>query len=183
MIQTTSYAIIAIVFEEEQEKYIGYLEASGGVGMLLGPIVGSVLYEFLDFSYTFFLIGVVFIALTPVFFMITPSSVNAQDSIRSSLSSRGSISKAAGNHYEALIEEQKAEGEDEAEGEVDENKDDEDLETDNRRKSLGAKNGEGSGIEGSGTSKVLTEGSSGLIEESKVFVPKKRKPIQYSDLL
>ena len=52
--------------------------------MLLGPIVGSTLYEFLGFELTFFAIGAVFMVLSPILYCIIPKSVNVQDSFASS---------------------------------------------------------------------------------------------------
>lgn len=68
--------------------------------MLLGPIVGSVLYEFLGFELTFFAIGAVFLVLSPVLFMIIPKSVNVRDSF----ASRSSAATNQANKYEALAE-------------------------------------------------------------------------------
>jgi MFS family permease len=42
---TSSFAIIATHYKQEREKAIGMMEASSGVGLLLGPIFGSVLYQ------------------------------------------------------------------------------------------------------------------------------------------
>jgi MFS family permease len=42
---TSSFAIIATHYKEDREKAIGMLEASSGVGLLLGPLIGSILYE------------------------------------------------------------------------------------------------------------------------------------------
>jgi MFS family permease len=42
---TSSFAIIATHYKQDREKAIGMLEASSGVGLLLGPIIGSILYE------------------------------------------------------------------------------------------------------------------------------------------
>lgn len=52
MIQTTSYAIIAVLYPNDQQKYLGILEASMGVGMLLGPVLGSLLYTLFEFKWT-----------------------------------------------------------------------------------------------------------------------------------
>ncbi len=42
---TSSFAIIATHYKKDREKAIGMMEASSGIGLLLGPIFGSVLYE------------------------------------------------------------------------------------------------------------------------------------------
>lgn len=42
---TSSFAIIATHYKQDREKAIGMLEASSGIGLLLGPLFGSILYE------------------------------------------------------------------------------------------------------------------------------------------
>jgi MFS family permease len=42
---TSSFAIISTHFKQDREKYIGYMENASGLGLLLGPTVGSVLYK------------------------------------------------------------------------------------------------------------------------------------------
>ena len=44
-IQTTSYAIVSVTFPLEQEKYIALIETSVGVGLILGPVLGSTIYN------------------------------------------------------------------------------------------------------------------------------------------
>ena len=38
------YAIITYVFSENREKYLGWAEASSGVGLMIGPVLGGVFY-------------------------------------------------------------------------------------------------------------------------------------------
>ena len=42
---TSSIAIVATHFKDEREKAIGFIEASSGIGLLLGPFFGALLYE------------------------------------------------------------------------------------------------------------------------------------------
>lgn len=42
---TSSMAIVATHYKEEREKAIGLIEASSGIGLLLGPFFGALLYE------------------------------------------------------------------------------------------------------------------------------------------
>ena len=53
MICTTWYSIVVITYRSNQLKYLGYLESTIGIGMMIGPFVGSVLYEFFGFEVTF----------------------------------------------------------------------------------------------------------------------------------
>jgi MFS family permease len=41
---TSSMAIITTHYKSERERAIGYMEASSGVGLLLGPFFGAILY-------------------------------------------------------------------------------------------------------------------------------------------
>ena len=43
---TASMAIIASFPGSERDQYIGYIEAAGGLGMLLGPVLGACLFEY-----------------------------------------------------------------------------------------------------------------------------------------
>ena len=43
-------AYIYVLNFDNNDKYIGYVEASIGVGFVLGPVLGSTLYELLGFS-------------------------------------------------------------------------------------------------------------------------------------
>jgi MFS family permease len=38
-------AIVATHYKEERERAIGLIEASSGIGLLLGPFFGAMLYE------------------------------------------------------------------------------------------------------------------------------------------
>lgn len=42
---TSSFAIVARHYKNDREKTIGMMESSSGVGLLLGPFLGAILYE------------------------------------------------------------------------------------------------------------------------------------------
>ena len=42
---TSSFAIVAKHYKQDREKTIGMMESSSGVGLLLGPFFGAILYE------------------------------------------------------------------------------------------------------------------------------------------
>ena len=56
-VQTTAFIIVTNDYEEKGEMLIGLLEAMVGIGLILGPILGSILYSFLGFETTFFVYG------------------------------------------------------------------------------------------------------------------------------
>jgi MFS family permease len=42
---TSSMAIVAAHYRKDREKAIGMMEASSGIGLLLGPFFGAILYD------------------------------------------------------------------------------------------------------------------------------------------
>ena len=49
LINITSYSIIMQTFSKEKEIYLGYAEASTGLGITFGPIIGSIIFRFLGY--------------------------------------------------------------------------------------------------------------------------------------
>lgn len=39
------FSVVTSQFTEEREKYLGYTEASIGVGQMIGPVIGSLIYS------------------------------------------------------------------------------------------------------------------------------------------
>ena len=54
---TSSMAIIARHYKHEREKTIGMMEASSGIGLLLGPFFGAILYQIGGYVLPFFATG------------------------------------------------------------------------------------------------------------------------------
>ena len=54
---TASMAILSSFPTDEREKYIGYIEASVGLGFLMGPLLGAMLYSFGGFMLPFAVFG------------------------------------------------------------------------------------------------------------------------------
>lgn len=50
-------AIIARHYKDEREKTIGLMEASSGIGLLLGPFFGAILYQLGGYVLPFFTVG------------------------------------------------------------------------------------------------------------------------------
>ena len=80
-IQTTSYAIVSVSFPNDQEKYIALIETAVGVGLILGPVIGSSVYAISGFSSTFFIIGGVFLFLTPILYVLIPNSIDKNENV------------------------------------------------------------------------------------------------------
>jgi len=80
MVATAAYSIVSIEFPHQREVYIGYCQTSVGLGLLLGPVVGTTIYRFAHYEYTFYILAVVLsISVCTAFFMI-PNRINKYNS-------------------------------------------------------------------------------------------------------
>lgn len=64
MMLTAFCSICTNQYPDRKEELIGYLEAFNGIGLVVGPIIGSALYSIIGFSSTFLLIGIYFIIMS-----------------------------------------------------------------------------------------------------------------------
>ena len=55
------------------------MEAFTGIGLILGPIIGSVLYTFLGFSKTFFVFGSLFVIISLSIYKVFPSVIDRDE--------------------------------------------------------------------------------------------------------
>jgi len=69
LIQTTCYSICTNFYPDNKEAMMGYIEAVTGIGLIMGPLIGSALYAiggyrfiFLSFG-AFFMISSLFVKL------------------------------------------------------------------------------------------------------------------------
>lgn len=75
-IQICAYSYATNEMSHDKDKYIGYVEMSLGVGDMIGPAVGGIVYDSAGFMGTFVLFGaMVFIGLIFCIIMI-PSTLN-----------------------------------------------------------------------------------------------------------
>jgi MFS transporter, DHA1 family, solute carrier family 18 (vesicular amine transporter), member 1/2 len=63
---TCSFAIISQFFPEKKELYIGILEAGTGLGLLIGPLFGGVLYHIGGYPLPFLTLAILLILMYPV---------------------------------------------------------------------------------------------------------------------
>lgn len=55
--QAAVISTTAQTFSDKKIEYISYLETGNGVGLIIGPPLGSVFYGYFGFSSTFYLFG------------------------------------------------------------------------------------------------------------------------------
>ena len=60
MVQTTMYSISTNFFPNHKDAMIGYIEAVTGVGLIIGPLVGSALYSIGGYRFAFCVYGAIF---------------------------------------------------------------------------------------------------------------------------
>ena len=78
-LNTTWWAIVTAIYQRDNQKYLGVLSAAIGVGLLIGPVIGSTLYTLFGFQGTFLSIGFLFLFLIPILVKLVPSSVDIND--------------------------------------------------------------------------------------------------------
>jgi len=81
MIQFTVYSVITNVFSDEMMKYIGYCEIWVGVGLGLGPMLGSAVYPLLDYEGTMYFFGVLNLIIMVMCVFFIPSELNKTTSM------------------------------------------------------------------------------------------------------
>ena len=59
----SSYAMAAVRYKHNLQEKVGLLEAGNGIGFLVGPIVGGVIYQYTHFSVPFFTFGILLLIL------------------------------------------------------------------------------------------------------------------------
>ena len=65
ILNTSSYSFVSLIYldKEKLESAISMLEATSGIGLILGPIIGSSIYTAVGFKWTFVILGAVLIPL------------------------------------------------------------------------------------------------------------------------
>lgn len=79
IIQTSSYAIVAVTFPNNTQEHLAILEAAIGFGLVAGPVIGSALYSMFSFSVTFYVIAGVFMVSAIFLYFFMPNSMNQSE--------------------------------------------------------------------------------------------------------
>lgn len=75
MVQTTSYAILAMRYPDKVSKLVGMLELSAGAGLCIGPAIGSLLYKIQGFPLPFWTFCCIFIVMLFISLIVMPKEV------------------------------------------------------------------------------------------------------------
>lgn len=70
------FSVVTIEFPEDQDKYIGWAEAAIGIGLVLGPVLGSFLFNFVGYTITFLVFGALLLIGAIMIQVLLPSRVN-----------------------------------------------------------------------------------------------------------
>ena len=62
--------------KEERDKMCGYLTAFGGTGLITGPLIGSVLFDYFGFKLCFFIYGSTIVLIGIVFRLAVPAKTS-----------------------------------------------------------------------------------------------------------
>jgi len=79
---TSGFAITASVFPNHIATVFGLLETATGLGMMVGPAFGGVMYQFGGFSLPFVVLGALMILIVPLHVLWLPSSDGAHVDVR-----------------------------------------------------------------------------------------------------
>ena len=80
MLQITSYTIITTIFSDNVLKYISYIEITVGMGLGLGPAIGSIIDGQVGYAWTMYIFGILNAFAMVVCFFCLPSELNKTDS-------------------------------------------------------------------------------------------------------
>lgn len=79
LIQTTMYSICTNFFPDNKDAMVGYIEAVTGVGLILGPLIGSGLYSIGGYQFIFFSFGSFFIVFSAFIRCIFDEKIDNQN--------------------------------------------------------------------------------------------------------
>ena len=83
--QVASFSIIVIASKEEKEKYISILESVMGLGISLGPFIGSLLYSFGGYLFTFAFMALIILLCSLLVALTIPANIDKDIDETSSL--------------------------------------------------------------------------------------------------
>lgn len=80
MLQITSYTIITTIYSDNIMKYISYIEITVGMGLGLGPAIGSVIDGQVGYAWTMYIFGILNAVAMIICFFFLPNALNKTES-------------------------------------------------------------------------------------------------------
>ena len=71
-IQVTIFSVAANFYPSRRNEMIGMLEATAGLGMMLGPLLGTGLFAIGGYNFTFYSFGAIFVFIVAIFPLVLP---------------------------------------------------------------------------------------------------------------
>lgn len=63
-------SIVTSIYNSEKERYIGYIESSAGVGLLIGPIIGTIFYSIGGYIFPFAMLALCYFIIYPLITLV-----------------------------------------------------------------------------------------------------------------
>lgn len=79
MLVIASYSVITSTMPDNKEKYIGQIEGSIGIGIIVGPIIGSFIYGLVNYEWVFYSFGFLMIYNFLCLACVLPSGLNVTE--------------------------------------------------------------------------------------------------------
>lgn len=76
MVATASYSIVSIEFPHNRDVYIGYCQTAVGLGLLLGPVIGTTIYNFAKYQWTFYILAMILTCSLISAIFLLPTRIN-----------------------------------------------------------------------------------------------------------
>lgn len=76
MIAVAVPAIIVIEFTDDTEFYLGLCNTSLGIGLMLGPVIGVLVYRVLSYASTFYFFGALILVIGNVSICLVPKRLD-----------------------------------------------------------------------------------------------------------
>lgn len=76
LVTVAVYSVVTYEYPKQREQYIGYTEAALGLGMMMGPVMGSMLFGTLRYEWTFITLGCILGVCALIMWLLLPNRIN-----------------------------------------------------------------------------------------------------------
>lgn len=76
LLQITGYSVVTQIFSDDIMRYIGYIEISVGVGLGMGPTIGSIVFKYLYYEWTMYFFGFLNLVALLICTVLLPNFLN-----------------------------------------------------------------------------------------------------------